>query len=287
MFESDAVFHRVIVDFAVQGGTRVSWLLDPYFCEPGPYQYRLEVGSTGLPAAPDWADCGVTGTNIASLVDPGRRLLGGTNLTTHYRVVLTTGSGTHRSQPADVFGLLPKRDWLLANQLIRLERLRNRFLAGVDGWLLKRKRAGTIPNQNTASSAVDFLTGEPTNPERTDTVGTEFTGGYYDPFPFTISVESATGLYEARDPGGQRGTVDDPGTLIEARLVPLPPVAHRDVFVADGSDLRHVIHEITYSGQLRGVPIVAEVKLRLLPFDDVVYSVAVPESAHPVVPRCP
>jgi hypothetical protein len=270
----DLVFDRVEVDFLAKGGTRVTWSLFYQFAEPGPHSFRLQAGSTGAAGADDWADVGAPVVDGFQAVDPSPRS-SGRDATTHYRVRLTTPAGAHTSRPAHVFGVLSRGDWLLAREVVRLERLRLREYAGASGWLYKRRRAGSIPPQSDQLAAVtDPLTGEVTNSRRPQTVGTEFLGGFFAPVPVELDLERS-GLYAARA-DDLRGTVDDDGLVVKARAVAIPALAHNDVFVAAGSDRRYYVHRVRTAAELRSTPLVLDVELRVAPFSDVIYALARP-----------
>ena len=52
-------FRRISVDRMVRGVTRIWWQLEPLFQEAGPYEFQLQVGSTGVGEAIDWQTIGV------------------------------------------------------------------------------------------------------------------------------------------------------------------------------------------------------------------------------------
>jgi hypothetical protein len=116
-------FRRVSVDHMVRGVTRVWWQLEKLFNDPGPYTFQLQFGRTGLRDAGDWKNVGQATVNNYYAEDPAFREAG-YDLLAHYRVVLTTPQGTYVSQPANCFGELTEKDWVLAREIIRKEQLR-------------------------------------------------------------------------------------------------------------------------------------------------------------------
>ncbi len=182
---------------------------------------------------------------------------------------LVTPVATHYSKPAAVFGLLSLRDWLYAREIVRKELLLLDVYTAAKGWLLKRKRSGTRPPAGDPRTAVvDPLTGEMIR-RNTTTFGTPYEGGYYRAIPFLVALEPG-GTYERVD-SEQQGN-EDPETLRRTgRVVVFPHVAHRDVFVEDGGDLRYYLHVTKYLAHARTVPLVARCELRQAPFTDVVY----------------
>jgi hypothetical protein len=271
----DRVFERVIVDYVVRGGARISWGLNPLFAEPRPHHFQLQVGETANPQADDWQDVGAPVENTFYAVDPGRRAHGVVS-TVHYRVVLTTATGMHTSPPAAGFGLLSPRDWLYAREIIRKEELRASGGVATDGWLLKRRRHG--PRQAPADAkdprtmVRDPLTGAVIRRQNDpETLGTGFEGGYYRPMPFRVEFHEGL-IYDATSDSA--GNVDEEATARTGRCLMIPQVNSRDVFIARGSDLRYAFGRIKIAIALRNVPLVGDpVELKQLPLADVLYNV--------------
>lgn len=266
----DLVFDRVDVDFLVAHGARVSWQLFRQFAGVTPYSFQLQVGETGTPDADDWADVGPAVENAAFAVDDERRASGKTNRV-HYRVQLTAADGIHYSKAVPAYGLLNKRDWLLAREILRKERLRHMVYTSWEGWLLKRRLVGELtPTDDPTIAVTDPLTGEIVRSQQTETFGTEYAGGYYTPYPVWFDLDPDS-RYPARDPA--RGNTDD--VAVMGRMEAYPQLLHNDVFVHKGSDRRYYIHRVSTAAHHRGVPLIARAELRLAPASDPVYDVEI------------
>jgi hypothetical protein len=267
----DSVFRRVEVDHLIEGGTRISWSLRRHFKEVGPYVYQLQAGATGVSTADDWVDVGEAGTGIFSLADFTQRVFG-KRLTTHYRIKLTTSDAIHYSAPASTYGLLGKRDWLLARAIVRKELLRHNKKSSPNGFLLKRKWTGTVVPDD---AVIDPLTGEIIKSSNTDGKGTEFVGGYFAPVPMFIDVSPETN-YVQLDPN--RGTIND--IEIQGRAIAYPQLNHKDIWVNSTSDERYVIHRVQNVAEIRSVPIIVTVTMRPVSFKDPAYDVELPVQAN-------
>jgi hypothetical protein len=272
---SDPVFRRVSVEHLVRGRTSVTWSLLPGFCDPDPWDAKLQWGHTGNPDASDWADVAPYARDAGLLVDATPRDDLGTAWRLHYRVVLRTPLAEYTSRPAPALGPMQLRKWLEIQAIVRKERLRMRRADAARGWLLKRKREGTIPDPaDTGKAVTSFLGGEISNSRRASTAGTAYLGGYYAPIPFDVDFTPA-GTHERVEPQA-RGTVDDTQLRQRGRFVCDPLVASLDAFVAAGSDERFYIHEIDYLMIVGRRPVIATGDFRLAPRSDVLYGVAVP-----------
>lgn len=259
-------FRRLAVDHMVDGVSRVWWELDPLFSDPAPHSFQLQAGNTGLPTATDWTDVGDPADSWYA-EDEGKRLYGKL-LYTHYRVSLTTAAGVYVSEPAPVWGILNEADWLRAREIVRRERLRLRLIAGQDGLLLKRKRFGVRCDR-----CLDTITNEVTDSRCPHCHGTGFKSGYHAPAPFQCWDLSPRSFVEKRNeatPPGHQNQI-----VVTARVVSAPALALEDVWVNGHSDERWFVQDVKHLAELRGVPLVTEVTLRLAPFTDAVYRIGV------------
>lgn len=266
----DAVFDRITVDHLVLGGTRVAWSLRPGFVDPDPWYFQLQAGYAGTPDADDWEDVGEAGENTSYAIDDDRRLFG-KSWDVAYRLVLSTPNGTYTSEAAHSYGLLPKRDWLIGREIVRQRKLLHRKYTGWEGWLLRRRQRGTTPDPTDLAVAVtDPLTGGIITTQVPETYGTEFEGGFFEPYAtyFQLTEEQ---WGKPRTELGTKNPVQQ-----RAETVAFPRVDHGDVFVHAGSDRRYAVHPLTVTSQHRGVPLILNCELRLIPSSDVVYQLTMP-----------
>ena len=259
-------FRRVSVDHMVRGVTRVWWDLDRLFREPGPYVFQLQYGYTGLNDAVDWRNVGSPVVNGYVAYDPNWRE-GGYELLTHYRVTLTTTTGTYVSQPANCAGELPERDWLLSREIIRKEQLRHR-LVSVPGYLIKRYRYG-----KPCPRCRDELTQEITDNNCPVCNGTGFEVGYHPPVAMQCWDLSPEVIQENVD-AQLKGTTRE-NAYAQARVIGFPALSKEDIWVNGTNDERWVVDTVQVAAAIRGVPLVYNIKMGLLPFNNTVYTLEV------------
>lgn len=263
------VFDRVHVDFMNLGETRVTWSLSPRFRGTPPYTFQLQVGQTGNPLADDWQDVGSPIVDTFMATDSSRRWFGKVQ-TPHYRVVLRTATNdVYVSPPASVLGDLSWREWRLAQEIIRKEKLRHRWFSSAPGFLLKQRRSGAR-----CPRCIDRLTNEPKDSRCPLCYGTGWLGGYFKPLPLTYADLNLSQVREQRQlqAGGMAAPV-----VISARFIGSPQLYTQDVWVDPKSDARYVIHTVKPNAHINGVPLIVTAELRLLPPGDVVYSIPVPD----------
>jgi hypothetical protein len=259
-------FRRVSVDHMVRGVTRVWWQLEPQFREPGPYVFQLQYGYTPSNDAVDWKNVGAPVTNGYFALDPGWRE-GGTELLTHYRVTLTTPEEIYVSQPANCFGELTERDWLLAREIIRKEQLRHR-LVSVPGYLLKQYRYG-----KPCKRCRDELTSEITDNNCSLCNGTGFEVGYHPALPLQCWDLSPETIQERVDNQLKGSTREN--AYIKARVIGFPALNKKDIWVNGSTDERWLVEVIQIVAAIRNVPLVCEVQMGLMPFNNSIYAIEV------------
>lgn len=268
----DSVFDRVQTDFSVRGITRVEWSLRRRFCEP-PHVFQLQVSRNG---GVDWTDVGVEVCDIYQAFDDERRLCLGKDQRVVYRVRLTTGeANVYFSQPSHIFGSLTSRQWLLAREIIRraLIGTKQKGLRSLDGFLLKRRVEG-----ETCTDCVDPHTGGITNSSCQACNGTGFIDGYWVAGKHQMYDLSPELRHTHRENTLTRGTVDD--QRAQARMIGLPIINSRDLWVDHIGDQRYEIHRVQHKAEMNQVPLVADVELRLLAHSHAAYTIEIPETAN-------
>jgi len=256
----DTTFHKVEVDYAVRGVTRVSWRMHRHFTDPAPWSFQLQVSRDG----DEFADVGIPVTNTFYAMDDTARLYGKDSRLV-YRVVLTTPNGKYTSQPAQIMGKLATRQWLIAREIIRRHRLQAKQtgLRVLDGYLLRRKIVGP------ACDCLDPHTGGITNHDHEACFGTGIVGGYWQ--------AEANGLIDlspethATKRTLQRGTVTD--NAARGRFCGTLWVNRNDVWVDAASDRRFYIANVQNAAEVNQVPIIVDVEMRLAEASDIVYKI--------------
>lgn len=263
------VFDMVHVSYLIRGGTRVMWTLSQAFNDPLPWTFQLQVGRTGDQNADDWEDVGIAVDNTCYAIDPNQQNYSKGEQDAHYRVKLITSVDTYYSEPTAKAGILMPRDWRLAREILRKERLRHRY-ANQDGYLLKRRITG-----NNCPVCLDLQTMEVTDPYCPQCWGTGKECGYYYPIACIWADLSPMTRRRHLDDQATRGTIQD--IVITGRMLMLPLIEEQDVWVSRKTDDRYYIQSIQNVAEMRGVPLVANVELRPAPYTDVIYRIPIPQ----------
>lgn len=270
--ECRSVFDRVVVSNLIAGGTRVMWTLLDTFTDAGPLEFQLQVGTTSNPDADDWENVGLPVTDQYAAVDSDQRVWGNVNYT-HYRVVLTTTLGTYYSDPVGGLGVLDRRSWRVARVEARNTINRARVgLQGQRGYLLKRRITG-----EDCPVCLDYMTKEVRDPNCPTCFGTGKKCGYYYPVSCVWAEIGPKVRHTHLDGGQSRGTIND--VAVRATMVMTDLLDEEDVWVAEKTDDRYYVHQVQHTREIRGVPVVADVVLRPVPFSSVIYGIVIPDQA--------
>jgi hypothetical protein len=258
-------FERVSVSYLVAGCGTVYWEISPHLHDNTPWSFQLQVSESDTPNA-NWTNVGSPVINTYSLQDTTQRWFGKSQ-NAFYRVVLTTANNTYNSNPVDVKGKLDWHNWQIGREIIRKEMLRLRQLrVGTEGWLLKAKRSGT-----TCPTCTDPYTKETTDSQCLTCYGVGYVGGYYTPVPTIYGDISPDQDYPNRDLESGEGMVNQ--KITKGIFVAAPEIAMRDIIVNKTSDIRQQVHAVKTITHLRGVPLLLEAELRMIPSDNIAYYV--------------
>lgn len=253
-------------------GTHVFWQFDEQFDDPLPHTFQLEGAAE---YAPDTADTfetiGLPSTNSYYLIDPGaetRRSLG-PGISYSYRVRMTTPRGEYVSYSISSPDSTSFRNWRIASDIVRRERLRFSRFTGVQGWLFKRRRTGA-----TCPRCFDPFTRQATDPRCPTCRGTGKEGGYFAPIQSYIDIEVGVNS-ESTDPTSPSGMIIDQ-LAHNCRFMADPYPNDQDVFVAKDSDQRYVLRDIADAAIVTGYPVVCTGKALAAPLSDPIYDLEVP-----------
>lgn len=265
----EPVFDMVHVSYLIRGGTRVMWALKNTFNDPLPWLFQLQVSRVANQNADDWENVGLPVENTCYAIDPDQQNFAQGVNDTFYRIRLSTTNATYYSDPVGKQGILSVRDWRLAREVIRQERVRNR-LAASDGYLLKRRVTG-----QDCPRCLDLQTNEVTDPYCPQCYGTGKACGYYYPMACVWADTQPISRGLNLDDQNVRGPVRD--ITQSARMLMLPLIDEWDVWINRKTDDRYFIHQIDNIAEWRGVPLIASVKMRPLAYTHVVYTIAIPQ----------
>lgn len=263
------VFDRILISHVIRGGTKVTWELRQEFVDPGPLTFQLQTAAIAGTDPAAWEDVGLAVENQYCAIDPEQRVWGKTQYT-HYRVKLTTPLGVYYSDPVLGLGVLDRRSWRLAREIVRQNKVAFRIgPGGQRGYLLKRRWTG-----QRCSVCTDLQTSESRDAYCATCYGTGFVCGYYYPMSCVWAELSPRSRHIELDASQARGTVHD--VVVQARMLAVDLLSEEDIWVSDKTDDRYYVHAVQSIAELRGVPLVSQVELRPIPYTSPVYTIQIP-----------
>jgi hypothetical protein len=152
--------------------------------------------------------------------------------------------------------------------IIRKETLRSEKYTAELGWLLRRKIHG-----DRCITCRDWDTGDVTIPKCEVCFGTGIVGGYNNAIPLDITINP-----DKRDK--KLGELGETATNVRSgRMLGFPMASRDDIWISQGSQRRYYIHSTQNVSEMRGVPFITNVELRLCPPNDRAYLVPLSQTA--------
>ena len=267
---ASCAFKRLDIWHMSRGGTEICWQLAENFSGPNelPHFY-VDFGNAGtdtwiaLNSEPIIGECCFTDEcqrNWEFIHNGFYRV----------RMIFPSQPDTvYTSYPSAATGNLSKKDWLIAREIIRKELLQQSKIDGTLGFLLKRKKFGV---SCTNPACLEWDTREVTDSNCPICYGTGIVGGYYPGIEhyFTFNPGTKRRINAGQPPRGVHSDIND-----SVRSILYPNIDTRDVWVNVGSDQRYIVDSYDVIVDMKSVPLVGTVHLKLAPATDVVYSVPI------------
>lgn len=269
----DYPFRRLVVYNSIRETTFVHWDLDPNLKDSGSYTFQLQVARTPNPTDEDWENVGDPEIDPAYLTDDETPSYG-YRLDKYYRIILTTGTDTYISKAFGCFGQLRDREWQIAREIRRKERLRYGYTAVPVTVLKKRVYGEACPvcagneAEGSSNSQCDYC------------FGTGYLGGYCTPFEMQVMDISPSQLKEVHY-SDSVATFNFAEDRYQARAAGVPELNKGDIIIDHSTDQRFRVTASPVIAQMHRVPLVRQVDMALLPFSDIAYRI--PHAKQPVV----
>jgi hypothetical protein len=186
---------------------------------------------------------------------------------TFYRVRFMVDGEWQLSTPTQAIGKWSRSDYLKAKEICRKEYLRMK-IAGESGILLKRKEWGTK-----CTHCTDYDTGESVTSRCRYCLGTRIVGGYYAPITLPVVGDPNSKNTSFK----QQGQAHDEVRTVRAVAYPL--ISTDDIWINENTNERWQVGQIQTVAEIRRIPIVQVLQLKLIPQNDIIYSEEANEKA--------
>ena len=246
-------------------GHLIDWGIDPLFSDPSPHEFVLQVSGDIL-FSEILREIPVGNSFFARDLPNFQQTFSGI---INYRVKLTTPKGVYYSDPiSSYFTPLTRRQYIVANEIVRKEILRMRKFSGVTAVVLKRKTYGQTVKD---PLKYDPITGVALTSEKTN-FGNHLDTGYYDPVATMFSAEDGHDTTKL-NPSGD-GTINR--SDMSVRMPGFPLVHYNDILIDVDQDYRYIVkdrQEIDYPGT--SIVTSQLLQVSLIPTSDPIYAIKI------------
>ena len=246
------------------GGFLYSWEMSGGFNEPAPWVFRIQKGHTN---DGPWEYISPSLVNVVAWHDEGGKNLVGKSNTLYFRVEIKTGRKTYFSHPIQPYGDLPRREYLLAREIMRREALRARVLAGTECDLYIRSTFGPK-----CTFCIDPVTGDVRDSNCRKCLGTGRYPAYFGPHKMMMSFSPNTTHTKTNSNDGTHET-----KTFEALLIGNPVIKKGDVVIDKSTDKRYVVGVASIVSEVRRVPCLQRIGFDEAPLSDPVYRLGTEE----------
>lgn len=236
------------------------WSVAPAFTDPLPWSFIIQCSPDGLGT---WENFLGPFENIFQYHDRNKPLKYDKGIDPFYRVVMTTGTGrSYESAIKGTYGDLPRRDYLIAKEMMRREQLMMIKSSGVEVGIWKMIKTGIR-----CAHCTDEVTGIRTSTKCPYCLGSEYEGGYTGPYGAwaKFSERKSDRKFDAGGYG-----VTEPGMFM-VTLLGHPFLNDGDVLVDKKSDRRYSVANHASTVEIRRLPILITAGITELSMADVEY----------------
>lgn len=256
-------------------GHTYTWDVAKEFTDPGPWTFQVQQNETGREESEDdWVTLNdLPLSNVFSYTDD-YKVLHSKDFVTIYRVVMTTPNGVYKSTHVGPYNQLPRKDFLIAREVMRKELLDMREYGGVPIGIWKTDVFG-----EDCPECIHPTTGQQLDPDCPVCLGTGKKEGWHGPY-------QGFGKFSPRSSNKTLDelTMHDP-QIFQVRTLAYPFLISSDILVDLTSDRRYSIEKVESAFEMRRIPIVYNLTVTELTPSDSLYRLG--SGYGPGEERCP
>ena len=245
------------------GGFLYAWEMGGGFNDPAPWIFKVQVGQT---ADGPWDDVSPELVNVIAWRDEGGKHLYGKSNVLYFRVVMRTSRKTYFSHAVQPYGDLPRREFLLAREIMRRECLRARVLAGVECDVYISSTFGPK-----CPHCIDPVTGDVRDSHCKWCYGTGRYPAYFGPHKMMLSFSTDQAHHKETSNDGTHET-----KTFEALAIGNPVLKKGDVVIDVRQDKRYVVGVTSIISEVRRVACLQKLGFDESAISDSVYRIGNP-----------
>lgn len=235
------------------------WDVAGDFNDEGPWEFSVQ---EGLSPDGEWKNISPAMKNVFSWREESRAPVNKSNVL-FFRVCMVTPSSSYFSPVVQPYGTLPRRDFLLAREVMRQSVLHSKGMAGVrvDAYILS-----TVGPK--CRHCLDPITGMIRDSHCKFCFGTGRDPAYNGPYEMWMDFSADTQHQQSVE---KTGTVEK--RSFQATAIGSPVLKHGDVIVDASTDKRYNVDVAAMTSEIRRVPIIQTLMLEEAPQTDKVYDI--------------
>lgn len=242
------------------GGFLYSWELNGGFNDPAPWSFFVQKGST---AEGPWETISPELVNMIAWRDSGGKNLYGKSNVLYFRVMMRTPRGMYFSHSIQPYGDLPRREYLLAREIIRRESLRAKVLSGTECEVYIRSTFGPK-----CTFCIDPVTGDVRDSHCKKCFGTGRYPAYFGPHQMMMSFSPDMSHSKVNSNDGTHET-----RTFEALAIGNPVLKKGDVVIDRKQDKRYVIGRVSIVSEVRRIACLQQIGFDEAPLSDSIYRI--------------
>lgn len=250
-------FERIDIAPSYSRGFVFSWRTLTDFSDPEPWRFIVQESET--PGGP-WKTISDVLTNTFFFAEKEPRVAP-KDQTLYFRVLLETPKGKYVSHVESPYCSLPRREFLLAREIMRKEILMQKKSSGVLSFIWYKSIFGPP-----CKKCGDFVLGDTRDSKCPNCFGTGRVPGYYGPFPAYVTYSPMERNKNMQKPSG----VDELYT-ISGRVIGSLRLKKDDVVVDPVSNSRFFVDTVQNLVEFRRYPVVQSAMLNEIAKTHVVY----------------
>jgi len=260
----ESPFYAFRISPSYVGGFLYSWEISGGFNDPAPWTFFVQKGPS---AKGPWKTISPELVNVIAWRDDGGKNLYGKSNVLYFRTVLKTPRGTYFSPVIQPYGDLPRREYLLAREIIRRESLRARVLAGVECDVYIRSTFGPK-----CTYCIDPVTGDVRDSHCKKCFGTGRYPAYFGPHRMMLSFSTDASHTKTNSNDGTHET-----RTFEALAIGNPVLKKGDVVIDRTQDKRYVVGVASVVSEVRRVACLQRLGFDEAPLSDSIYRIGEPD----------
>ncbi|MFC1453581.1 hypothetical protein ACFLQL_00185 [Verrucomicrobiota bacterium] len=232
------------------GGYHYTWEVEQECAIAGPWTFSIEESESGIG---DWKKITPDLVNTFAYQETDKRYFPKAKVF-HFRLKMVADQGTFYSPTIDPTWQLDRHDFLIVREMMRKELLQQKNASGVLVDIFVKTIMGP------KCTCLDPITGDVLNPNHAECHGTGQIPGYFGPYNTWCTFSPLKRARQFKEDNTDINYDDK----LNGRMISVPELKKLDIIVDKASDKRYYIDAINNELELRRLPVVQTMVLKII-----------------------